>query len=131
MGANTMPATPPAVDGRLEALANYYRRFLLYYLREHGSATRTELTDVLAGWLASVRGVDADRLAHEQTQIALQHVHLPKLLDCGLVEYDADTGVVSLGAYPSWVDECLDLTFRVEAQARGERPESLRDLIDG
>lgn len=130
MGHSATPSSPQTVDGRLEVLSNCYRRFLLYYLREHGTATRTELADVLAGWLASVDDGAADSTDRDRTDIALHHVHLPKLLDAGLVEHDTNTGVFELGDYPGWVDECLDLTFRVEAGSHSDRPESLRDLID-
>ncbi|SEN22078.1 hypothetical protein SAMN05216388_100287 [Halorientalis persicus] len=127
-GATQSP--PQAVDGRLEALSNHTRRFVLYYLREHGDATQNELTDVVTGWLATTAGTDADPGAHDERRIALQHVHLPKLRECALVEHDPDTGVVALGDYPAWVDDCLDVTFQVEAAAPGDRPQSLRDLID-
>ena len=130
MGHDTTHLPPQAVDGRLEALSNHTRRFVLYYLREHGDATQTELTDVVTGWLATAAGTDADRAAHDERRIALQHVHLPKLRECALVEHDPDTGVVTLGDYPEWVDDCLDVTFQVEAAAPGDRPQSLRDLID-
>ncbi|WP_424019690.1 winged helix-turn-helix domain-containing protein [Halorientalis pallida] len=130
MGPDATPSPPQAVDGRLEALSNHTRRFLLYYLREHGDATQAELTDVVTGWLATNAGTDAAPAAHDERRIALQHVHLPKLLECGLVEHDPDTGVVALGDYPGWVDDCLDVTFQVEAAAPGDRPQSLQDLID-
>ncbi|RXK48413.1 DUF7344 domain-containing protein [Halorientalis pallida] len=125
-----MSSPPRAVDGRLEALSNHSRRFVLYYLREHGDATEQELTDVLTGWLATDAGPDVDPATHDRMHIALQHVHLPKLLECGLVEYDPDTGVVALGDYPEWVNDSLDVTFRVEAAAPGDRSQSLGDLLD-
>jgi hypothetical protein len=125
------PTPPHAVDGHLEALSNHTRRFVLYYVREHGDATRTELTDVVAGWLATTAGDAADCTMREQKRIALRHVHLPKLLECGLVEYEPETGVVAAADYPEWVDDCLDVTFRVEAAAPSDQPQSLQDLIDG
>jgi hypothetical protein len=79
---DTTPFPPQTVDGRLEALSNHTRRFLFYYLREHGDATWAELTDVVTGWLATSAGIDAGSAACDERRIALQHVHLPKLLEC-------------------------------------------------
>lgn len=121
---------PRTVDGHVDALSNHTRRFVLYYLREHGDATLPELVDVVTGWLATLGGADADRIAHDRRHIALQHIHLPKLLHCSLVEYDPATDVVALADYPEWVDDCLDVTFRAEAAAPGDRPTSLRDPSD-
>ncbi len=124
-------STPPHyIDGLLDALSNHTRRFVLYYLREHGDATRTELTDVVTGWLATTAGNAADRSTREQKRIALQHVHLPKLAECGLVEYEPEAGVVALADHPEWVADCLDVTFRAEAGAPGDQPRSLQDLLD-
>ncbi|WP_335999777.1 DUF7344 domain-containing protein [Halorientalis halophila] len=125
------PTPPEAVDARFRAIADHRRRFLLYYLREHGDATRRELADVLTGWLAAVTGSDADARGRERIHIALQHVHLPKLEAEGFVSYDADTGVVSVEAVPAWVDRCLDEAFRIEVATSEEPPQSLRDLVGG
>lgn len=126
MSSNATVTSPDTVDSCLDLLSNQYRRFLLYYLREHGDATLTELTDVLTGWLATLAGTDADRRRFERTDVSLRHVYLPELRAADLVEYDRETGVVTLESYPTWVDDYLDLTFRVEATA--ERPQSLQDL---
>jgi hypothetical protein len=47
--------------------------------------------------------VPADRLA-----IGLHHSHLPKLGDCGLVDYDPESHTVA-SEIPSWVEPYLDV----------------------
>ena len=57
-----------------------------------------------------------DRPGHEtlpDVVVELQHVHLPELDRRGCVEFDTETGSVSLGLEPDTIEMCLDA-------ARGE-----------
>lgn len=94
------PANAPRTDGAgrgsrlrsldeiFELLANQRRRESLYVLvRREGPITVTELGDEVA----SVVEATPERVA-----TALYHVHLPKLADAGVVEYDVETGTVRL-----------------------------------
>ncbi|MFC6989609.1 hypothetical protein ACFQJD_14495 [Haloplanus sp. GCM10025708] len=55
----------------------------------------------------------ASRLAAERDEklpnvvVEFHNVHLPELVDCGLVEYDSDTGVVRLVADSDVVEAAL------------------------
>jgi hypothetical protein len=114
-----------------DLLSNRTRRCLLYYLREHGTATRSELVDVLTGWAATGHetGV-ATRDDWQRMRATLHHVHLPKLTARGPVEHDPETGVVRLGSVPSWADRCMDVAFesdRTLASGAEPMPESVPD----
>jgi DNA-binding transcriptional ArsR family regulator len=89
MGRNHHEALEPATDAGATAdtdelfavLSSSKRRFVLSHLAQRETSPAL---DPLAGALAEW----SDDLSHEDARIALHHVHLPKLRDAGLVEYD-------------------------------------------
>lgn len=73
--------------------SNRRRRTVLSILESgNGPHERAELAREVADREA---GGEASTEAVEEVLVALHHVHLPKLEDAGLVDYDADEGVVS------------------------------------
>lgn len=85
-----------AEDQFYQALASSHRRRLLYYLLETTESTVDELASVLSGWEVTATGTmhrQADRL---KRRIELVHIHLPRLADAGLIQYDPATGSVQL-----------------------------------
>lgn len=86
-------------DEVLRALARSTRRRVLRYLDEAGGDV--DVTE-LAGHLADEQSV------RERTAASLHHVHLPKLDDCGLVEYDPESCRVAT-TVPPWVEQYLEL----------------------
>ncbi|WP_136715884.1 DUF7344 domain-containing protein [Halorientalis salina] len=110
------------LDTLMETLAKRERRRLLYYLREHDTATQQELVDVLTGWAATDRDrgtVTKDDWVRMQT--ALHHVHLPRLEHANLVEYDPSIDVVRLLDLPPWVERCLDAAFEGDQNLAADR----------
>ncbi|QLH81020.1 DUF7344 domain-containing protein [Halosimplex pelagicum] len=89
MGRNHHEALEPAPDATSTAetdelfavLSDSNRRFVLSHLAQRETPPAL---DPLAGALAEWN----DDLTREDARIALHHVHLPKLGDAGLVEYD-------------------------------------------
>jgi len=80
-------------DERYRLLANDLRRDALAVL-EHRSG-RVELSEVAAAVAARTDGVDATAADGEtRVETALHHIHLPKLDDFGVVEYDPEVNVV-------------------------------------
>lgn len=78
------------VDAVFDALADDHRRDLLAYLRDASEASVEELaTFVQRQADGARRGNDGNDLA-----VRLHHVHLPKLADADLVEYDRNAGRV-------------------------------------
>jgi DNA-binding transcriptional ArsR family regulator len=117
--------TSTRLDTVFTLLSDADRRRLLYYLRDHGTATRTELADVLTGWRATDRpagtATDGDR---GQIESELHHRHLPALQDGELVTASLDSTIVETTDWPPWLDRCLDLAFELEAtdDAEPDRP---------
>jgi DNA-binding transcriptional ArsR family regulator len=82
------------VDRTFEALASRERRTILgYVVTTIAEATTVE---VLSCSLARVRadGGHDQPPSTKAVRTGLHHVHLPKLEECGLVEYDARSGTV-------------------------------------
>ena len=78
----------PSLNAILEVLAHHHRREILRALV--GAPDHTASVDELAGRICD-REIErtGERPGRDQIEMALHHVHLPKLADLGLVEYDA------------------------------------------
>ena len=78
------------------ALAKSTRRTVLDYLADHPGSTTVEwLATELA---ANERGIPTEAVTDDQqveTLVTLKHVHLPRLHDAGLLEWDRHTDCVS------------------------------------
>lgn len=67
---------------------NHQRRDLLSYLRE--VPDRTASLDECVGYLMEREEERiGERPGHDQVETALHHIHMPKLADSGVLEYDA------------------------------------------
>lgn len=83
--------TPVPTEELLQAVAHPRRRQVLRYLHENGIETTT------AGKLAAAISATTDDESptdRETLQIELQHNHLPRLADAGLVEFDPRNATV-------------------------------------
>lgn len=78
-------------EALFDVLSHRRRRYALSYLRDANGdvATLTELAERVTAREADGRG---DR--HGTAATALHHVHLPKLVEAGLIDYDARSETV-------------------------------------
>ncbi|ADD04043.1 uncharacterized protein Nmag_0455 [Natrialba magadii ATCC 43099] len=125
----TVEATP-SLDLIFELLSNRRRRYALYLLYEQsdGVATLEELTDAIVTFdrqygdtPSSHHAAHADEqlTAEDQHQVVkteLQHVHLPKLEDAGILEHDRRSQTVRYWSQPS-LEEWLEHAHHKEQQA--------------
>lgn len=82
--------------GSPEVLANRRRQLVLSQLQEHESMTLRDLAEQIA---VTDLKTDIESLSEEaidEVEIALHHVHTPKLAETGYVEYDSHNQIVSL-----------------------------------
>ena len=97
-----MSAQPsPSPDVVFDLLADADRRAVLTILREHGALDER----ALARRVADRRDVTAERV--RDVQVALWHVHLPKLDGAALVDHDDDAGRVEPGPALAAVEPLL------------------------
>lgn len=77
-----------------EVLSNQRRRHVLHYLEGHdGSAVElSELVDHVAAWENDTTVDRIDSSQRKRVYTALRQTHLPKLADCGIIEYDRRRG---------------------------------------
>lgn len=82
---------PSMLDVFFQSLADSRRRVVLSYLLDDtgGSTTFDELVDGVVE--AETHSLPPDR---RSVAVTLDHNHLPKLAEKGLIEYDRDRGVV-------------------------------------
>lgn len=78
---------PLSLDAMLDILANRPRRDLLTFLQEQPeeSAAFEEVTNYILTQMSRELGKQPN---HDDVQVELQHHHLPKLADAGVIEYD-------------------------------------------
>ncbi|MFH5802275.1 ArsR family transcriptional regulator [Haladaptatus sp. CMAA 1911] len=87
--SNNAPSSNTSLDIVLDALANTYRRRLLTTLLEHNPQHDEDTHLPL-----DVSIADEDV---EQLKVHMIHIHLPKLEDTGLIEWDRDTNEIRRG----------------------------------
>lgn len=93
-----MEDIPVTFDRLFEMLANHRRRYVLYHLNdvENAVVTLDELADQLCTWERDWADQTEQRKGKHRECIRtdLHHVHLPKMADAGIVDYDARSGSV-------------------------------------
>lgn len=99
-----------------DLLAHPYRRYVLYYLRTHpGVVAIDTLTAMLAAELGDQsKTVGGDTTEH--IEIALHHLHLPKLADSGLITFAQDGKSIELDGITEH-SRFIDQAARIEGYA--------------
>lgn len=92
----------PPLDDFFEAMADSHRRYVLYYFRESDDGVAS-IDDLRTFVLAH----DPERTDRETVTARLHHVTLPKLADCGFLEYDPRSGTVRYRDDHRF-DDCID-----------------------
>ena len=75
------------LEKALSALANKYRRRLLVALVEHNPQDEVSVLE----------GVHTGEKGRERLKAEMYHIHLPKLEESGLIQWDGETLTVSRG----------------------------------
>lgn len=123
MTHSDVDADPSRIDTSFDVLRDPWRRAICRY------ALRTEADTVTQGTLVDYIADRAPGAAHrdlERRSVAteLRHVHLPKLTDTGLIEYDRRDEVVRVDR--SAVAERLEAVRATVVDLQGREP-----VIDG
>lgn len=94
--------SPEAASAAFDLLSDYHRRLLLHCLRDHATEP-VELAVVLSAWVER----RPDEVAPSEASLDAHHVHLPKLVETGVVDYDRAGGTIRYTGDPI-LDACLD-----------------------
>jgi DNA-binding transcriptional ArsR family regulator len=95
-------------DQVFEVLKSPRRRYALYYLRrEGGSAELSDLTDQVAAWENDTTPPELSTEQRKRVYISLYQTHLPKLDDAGIVDYDEESGKITLSRRARELDTYL------------------------
>lgn len=81
-----------------EVLSNQRRRYVLHYLEhwESDVATLGDLAEQVAAWEYDKPVAGLTSAERKRVKNALHQFHLPKMDDCGFLEYDRSRGMVAL-----------------------------------
>jgi len=97
-------------DDCFDLLSNHRRRYALHYLQQQGEeATLGELADQVAAW---ENDVETDAVSYDERKrvyTSLQQVHLPRMDDLDVVEFDDREGRVTIGAAAEHLDVYLEI----------------------
>lgn len=130
-GTHTVPesdAAPPAIlelDHVFEALSTSRRRYLCYTLLESQEWTLGDLATKVAAWETDSPEQEVTSQQRETVYVSLYHVHIPKLVDDGIVTFDEETETIAPGEHTDQVLAVLEgigasLDASQEAHAREE-----------
>lgn len=111
---------PLELNAAFDLLGSSRRRYVLYYLTDLSDEPAEVAVDVLAEHVAAceaVPGRDADEETVARVRTALRHVHLPKLADAGVVDYDPGERTVTLRG-TAGLDPLLDAARTVDRPGR-------------
>lgn len=81
------------LDDTLQVLAAHHRRWILYVLLSRDVSSLTELVPLISSLTEAATNEDVEET---KLTIQLQQIHLPKLADAGLIEYDHRSGDLAL-----------------------------------
>jgi len=98
----------------LELLSHPRRRFVIHSLQGSGRPLDTAvLAKAIAAWENTDTAAGANAFAIDAVGVSLHHTHFPKLVEAGLVLYDATRDSVELGER-TMADLLLDDELRLE-----------------
>ena len=83
-------------DEVFELLSSSRRRFLLSYLEEEHEETLVDIAVAMAAAEEGIDPEDVDREARKRTYVSLYQTHVPRLDEADVIDYDPDTGNVTL-----------------------------------
>ena len=108
--------TPPPKEIS-DFLANQRRRYPLYYQTACEYAVPLdELAQQVAVWETETNATEISDDVSECVHSELVHVHLPKLVDSGIVKYDTSSQLIALSENTGRLDEYLRRAAKQENQ---------------
>jgi len=81
-----------------DLLSSPRRRYVLYYLQEHGDGPvdLRELSEQVAAWENDTDVEDLTSQQRKRVYVSLYQTHIPKMAEADVIEYDQESGTVAL-----------------------------------
>ena len=99
-------------DECFDLLSNHRRRYTLYYLEQNGeAATIGDLSARIAAWENDILVSDVTYDERKRVYTSLQQVHLPRMDEADVIEFDDRSGAVELGPAAADLDIYLDVVM--------------------
>lgn len=97
-------------DTVFEILRNERRRFTLHYLKREGEPVPvSELIDQIAAWENGKEPWEVSNPERQRVHVSMIQSHLPAMSEADLLEYDDDTGTVSMSQKAKELDIYLEI----------------------
>lgn len=88
---------PLSRDQAFDILSNRRRRYALHYLSSEGEGvTLQDLAVRIAAWENEVQPDELTKKQRKRVYVSLYQTHIPKLEEAGIVEYEDETGLITL-----------------------------------
>lgn len=98
-------------DVVFELLSSPRRRYILYHLRQSEQPVElTTLAEQVAAWENETDVENITEQERKRVYVSLYQTHVPRLDEAGVIEYDKDSGMVSLASQAREIDNYLDST---------------------
>ncbi|WP_136718488.1 DUF7344 domain-containing protein [Halorientalis salina] len=114
----TEPTASASLDTLYDLLANQRRRYAISCLQDHGSIALPDLADEVVCYENDAPITEIPEKEVLRVYSTLWHAHIPKLAEAGVVEYDQEQDIVTLGGNADQVDS-LPLTNGPEGEDSG------------
>jgi hypothetical protein len=102
--------TDLSYDESFDLLSNHRRRYVLHYLQQNGEqATLGDLADRIAAWENDVEMEEVSYDERKRVYTSLQQVHLPRMDDLDVIEFDDRQGFVETGPAADDLDVYLEV----------------------
>jgi hypothetical protein len=104
----TSEETELSQDRIYDILSSSRRRYILLQLKQREQPVElTELAEELAAWENDTTVAELSKEDRKRVYVSLYQTHVPKLDEAGLIEYDSDSGLVSLRSDVTVLDSYL------------------------
>lgn len=106
------------IDRILLALSEPQRRYLLYYLQRQGDAYIEQASRFIAACEGDCEPCEVSEDQASRIKRELYHVHLPKLSEENIIDYDRRSGAMCFQRPPAELSSFLELTSSMELSER-------------
>lgn len=100
---------PLPLDGIFEILKNQRRRYTIKFLnRQEGTVTLSDLAEHVAAEECETTVEALSSAQRKRAYVGLYQCHLPKMDEMGIVDFNSDRGMISLGPNAEQLDPYFD-----------------------